>query len=122
VVAETNPFRRSRIIDFRLSRFLEQARRSRDAGVDVDAAWRNQPPFAGWTIFRECRVSLACESRESNFATCEPPTCRIVVAISLVSRRVSDPSEMNANVHVAITCFLLVTLMALTSGKCEVLR
>lgn len=40
------------IIDFRLSRFLEQARRSRDAGVDADAAWRNQPSFAGWTIVR----------------------------------------------------------------------
>lgn len=57
-------------IDFWLSRFLEQARRSRDAGVDVDAAWRNQPPSAGWTIvwiFRDCRVSPACESREDNY-------------------------------------------------------
>jgi len=120
VVAETNPFAGRELLIFDFRGFWSKL----DAGVDVDAAWRNQPPFAGWTIvriFRYCRVSLACKSRESNLATCEPPTCRIVVAISLVPRRVSDPSKMNANVHVAITCFLLVTLMTLTSGKCEVL-
>lgn len=59
-------------IDFRLSRFLEHARRSRDAGVDADAAWRNHScrslagPSSG--SFASCHVSSACETREGSLA------------------------------------------------------
>lgn len=85
---ETDPTAVRRILIFDFRGFWSKPDAGVDAGVGADAAWRNRQSFAGWTIvrmFRYCRVSPA--SREGNSATCEPPTCRIVVAISLVSGR-----------------------------------